>query len=171
MARIRTIKPEFWTSEQVMECSTTSRLLFIGMWNFCDDAGNHPAAYRTLKAEVFPADDFDLDYIKELVDELISEGLVFEFVRGKHRFWHVANFQKLQQIPMPSDWQRRRIFVFERDGYVCSYCGASVSNPHCDHIFPRSRGGSDSVENLATACAECNVQKRDKTPEEWMAAK
>ena len=41
MARIRSIKPEFWTAEQVMECSPMARLLFIGMWNFCDDGGNH----------------------------------------------------------------------------------------------------------------------------------
>ncbi len=43
MARIRSIKTEFWTAEQVMECSPIARLLFIGMWNFCDDGGNHPA--------------------------------------------------------------------------------------------------------------------------------
>ena len=57
MARIRTIKPEFWTSEQVMECSPLARLLFIGVWNFCDDAGNHPMSAKTLKALVFPGDD------------------------------------------------------------------------------------------------------------------
>lgn len=34
MARIRTIKPEFWTSEQVMGCAPLARLLFIGLWNF-----------------------------------------------------------------------------------------------------------------------------------------
>jgi len=50
MARIRTIKPEFWVSEQVGECSPNARLLFIGMWNFCDDRGVHPAKpNRSLK--------------------------------------------------------------------------------------------------------------------------
>jgi hypothetical protein len=42
MARIRTIRPEFWTSEQVTECSMPARLLFIGLWNFCDDGGRMP---------------------------------------------------------------------------------------------------------------------------------
>ena len=46
MARIRTIKPEFWTSEQVVDCSPTARLLFIGLWNFCDDGGVHPDLKR-----------------------------------------------------------------------------------------------------------------------------
>ena len=57
MARIRTIKPEFWTSDQVVECSFAARLLFIGMWNFCDDYGVHPASLRKLKMEIFPGDD------------------------------------------------------------------------------------------------------------------
>jgi hypothetical protein len=40
MARIRTIKPEFWTDEKVVECSFEARLMFIGMFNFADDKGN-----------------------------------------------------------------------------------------------------------------------------------
>lgn len=31
MARIRSIKPEFWVSEQIGECSTNARLTFIGL--------------------------------------------------------------------------------------------------------------------------------------------
>ena len=101
MARIRTIKPEFWTSEQVMECSTTSRLLFIGMWNFCDDAGNHPAAYRTLKAEVFPADDFTALQVEALVSELIASGLVAEYEADGKRYWHVTGWHH-QRIEKPN---------------------------------------------------------------------
>ena len=56
MSRIRTVKPEFWTSEQIIACSPIARLLFIGLWNFCDDNGVHPASYIRLKAEVFPPD-------------------------------------------------------------------------------------------------------------------
>jgi hypothetical protein len=40
MARIRTIKPEFWTDEKIVECSFEARLMFIGMFNFADDKGN-----------------------------------------------------------------------------------------------------------------------------------
>jgi hypothetical protein len=57
-SRMRTVKPEFWTSEQVVECSPNARLLFIGLWNFCDDSGIHPAATKRLKRDVFPADNF-----------------------------------------------------------------------------------------------------------------
>jgi hypothetical protein len=70
MSRIRTIKPEFWTSEQVIACSSNARLLFVGLWNFCDDNGVHPASYIRIKAEVFPADNLDVNEIKNCVNEL-----------------------------------------------------------------------------------------------------
>lgn len=35
MARIRTVKPEFYTSEQVMNMRIEARFGFLGMLNFC----------------------------------------------------------------------------------------------------------------------------------------
>lgn len=101
MARIRTIKPEFWTAEQVMECSPMARLLFIGMWNFCDDGGNHPASAKTLKAEVFPADDIKAGDIQILVDELLKNGLIIEYESSGKQYWHVTGWHH-QKIEKPN---------------------------------------------------------------------
>ena len=101
MARIRTIKPEFWTAEQVMELSRDARLLFIGMWNFCDDMGVHPAAYKTLKAEVFPGDDITSDDVKRMVGEIIQQGLLGEFEHEDRSWWYVTGW-KHQLINRPS---------------------------------------------------------------------
>ena len=90
MPRIRTIKPEFWTSEQVVECSPTVRLLFVGMWNFCDCGGVHPASYKRLKMEVFPADSFTDDEIEEMVSELIDQGLIIEYQAQGKSWWYVT---------------------------------------------------------------------------------
>lgn len=62
--------------------------------------------------------------------------------------------------------------IFERDGWSCAYCGRGVSMVagHVDHVRPRSRGGSDSKENLVTACVRCNLRKGARTPEEWRSA-
>jgi len=84
MSRIRTIKPEFWISEQVMSCSHSARLLFIGLWNFCDDGGVHPANLRKLKAEVFPGDDVTLSDVDGWMKELIEQRLVAEFAAPYH---------------------------------------------------------------------------------------
>lgn len=102
MARIRTIKPEFCTSEQVAECSTNARLLFVCMWMFCDDAGRHPANCKRLKMEVFPGDSFTDKQIKELVAELIRVGLLSEYKHENAMFWQVTGWKKHQRIDRPS---------------------------------------------------------------------
>jgi len=102
MARIRTVKPEFWASEQVMELSVLARLAFIGLWNFCDDAGVHTASAKRLKAEVFPSDEITIDRVSGLVDEMIRQGLVGEFEAGDERFWYVTGWRKHQKIEKPT---------------------------------------------------------------------
>ena len=102
MARIRTTKPEFWVSEQIAECSTNARLTFIGMWNFCDDRGVHPAKPRTLKAELFPMDDFTAEQVGAWVDELIQAGLVVKFSADGDDYWAVTGWAQHQKIDRPS---------------------------------------------------------------------
>lgn len=50
---------------------------------------------------------------------------------------------------------------------TCVYCGSESDEMHKDHLIPQSRGGSDEIENCISACAECNMNKSDKTPSEW----
>lgn len=57
---------------------------------------------------------------------------------------------------------RRAIFV--RDEHRCQYCGEFADT--IDHVFPRSRGGEHTWENVAAACKPCNLTKRDRTPDE-----
>lgn len=106
MSRIRSIKPEFWSNEQVMNCSTNARLLFIGLWNFVDDSGRHSLAYKQLKALVFPGDDFSSDFIRGLFDELSSNGLLVTYsVDGKDYFqitgWHHQKIDRPQPSKLP----------------------------------------------------------------------
>lgn len=110
MARIRTIKPEFWTSEQVIECSTNARLLFIGLWNFCDDRGRMVFSPKRIKACIFPSDDFTSENVLGMVSELESNGLLRVYtVDGKDFLavtgWHHQRIDKPQkaQTPEPPD--------------------------------------------------------------------
>lgn len=54
-----------------------------------------------------------------------------------------------------------RFAVLERDQFRCRYCGAAPdrSTLQVDHIFPKSQGGKDELDNLATACWDCNIGK------------
>lgn len=56
---------------------------------------------------------------------------------------------------------RTRFEVFKRDSFKCQYCGKSAPDVvlHVDHIKPASKGGDNSIINLVTSCANCNLGK------------
>ena len=58
--------------------------------------------------------------------------------------------------------QRLRTQVFERDAYRCKHCG-SHQNLRADHIFPESKGGPTTLDNLQTLCQSCNSVKGVKS--------
>lgn len=64
-----------------------------------------------------------------------------------------------------SESLRRR--VRERANFLCEYCQTAevLSGLRCaiDHIIPKSRGGSDDLDNLCAACTFCNSRKYAKT--------
>ena len=85
-----------------MEVSRDARLCFIGLLNFCDDRGVHPASPRTLKAEVFPSDDLTADVVASLVSELIRQGLVGAFEADGKPYWFVTGWARHQRIDRPT---------------------------------------------------------------------
>lgn len=99
MARIRTIKPEFWVDEKIGECSTNARLLFIASWSFADDKGSLERSAKQLKAQAFPYDAIDCE---PLVRELLKAGLLIEYAGndGK-KYLHVNHFSEHQRIDKP----------------------------------------------------------------------
>lgn len=99
MARIRTIKPDFWTDESLTECSLSARQLFIGTWNFADDNGNFQRSAKQLKMKIFPADSIDCE---PLMDELIAHGLLIEYSVNGEKFLHIKGFAKHQLINRPT---------------------------------------------------------------------
>jgi len=64
-------------------------------------------------------------------------------------------------------------FILARDGAFCGICGGSISilerggqeGLTIDHIIPICRGGSNKVENLQLAHAQCNTMKGDLSNE------
>ncbi len=54
-----------------------------------------------------------------------------------------------------------RFEVFRRDNFACTYCGAKGDGIalHADHVVPRAKGGPDTLDNLTTACQQCNAGK------------
>lgn len=57
MARIRSVKPEFWDSPDTARASLRCRLFYIAMWNWADDWGIGDANAKRLMGFAFPNDD------------------------------------------------------------------------------------------------------------------
>ena len=58
-----------------------------------------------------------------------------------------------------------RRFIRQRAGNRCEYClrrefDAPLIKLQLEHVIPTKHGGSDDLEDLAMACAECNLHKR-----------
>ena len=106
MSRLRTIKPEFWTSEQVVECSRNARLLFVGLWNFCDDFGRLNFSPKQIKGLIFPCDDLTTADINEWIGELLAKRLIGLYsVEDKSYLivtgWHHQRIDKRQPAKFP----------------------------------------------------------------------
>lgn len=95
MARIRTIKPDFWTDEKVVEVSAFARLLFIGLWNFADDEGRMQCSQKKIKMQIFPADSPDLP---RLLAELSGQKMITLYVIDNVDYLQINNFSKHQKV-------------------------------------------------------------------------
>lgn len=62
-----------------------------------------------------------------------------------------------------------RFEVFKRDLFTCQYCGRSSPEVELqvDHMVPQAKGGLDDIDNLITACSECNYAKNDIPLSDW----
>jgi len=105
VARIRSIKPEFWTSSKILECSTNARLLFIGLWNFSDDTGRHPWQLKQIKAEIYPGDPFTENDILGMLSELSKNNLIMKYLVDSNEYLlvHGWDHQRIDK-PQPSKY-------------------------------------------------------------------
>ncbi len=170
MARIRTIKPEFFTSEDICNLSPLARLLYIALWCEADKEGRLTWKPRTFKLRYFPSDNCAID---ELAGELVGSGMVvlygdgLAYIPGFTIHQHVNPRESSSNLPAPdgvsASGPRKvgksvRALVIERDGGACVRCG-STDRIEMDHILPQSGGGPHIAENLRVLCKSCNAAR------------
>ena len=61
-----------------------------------------------------------------------------------------------------------RNYLLEKHGRKCFYCGKTVSGFEVEHMLPKSRGGSNRIDNLTLSCHDCNEKKGTLTAEEFI---
>lgn len=171
MARIRTIKPEFWEDTKIGRIIRDARLILIFLWYSSDNDNKS---------------NYTLDFVKKganlhrygkiihekVIQELSDNGLV-EILDSKYLKLIPRNILGIRRsdrfdVQDWGEWKKISEIVFKRDNYTCFYCGRSDCKMEIDHLLPVSRGGSDNISNLVTSCRRCNAQKHDKTLDEFL---
>jgi hypothetical protein len=99
VARIRSIKPEFWTDEKVVELDFADRLLFIGLWNFADDQGYLDLRPKRIKMQVFPGDEYD---VVAGLRRLWESSLVALYASEANLIVHIIGWDKHQRVSNPA---------------------------------------------------------------------
>ena len=103
MARIRTIKPEFFTSMDVSHMTPWARLLFIGLWTHSDDEGRNLSEPLLIKAALFPLDQhLGPDDVQSLMLELAGHGVIDLYSdEAGRKLYQVRGWKDHQRIDRP----------------------------------------------------------------------
>lgn len=95
MARIRTIKPEFFTSEDIVSITPLARLFYVSLWCEADREGRLEWKPKTFKLRYLPGDDCSVDALGQ---ELIDIGLVRLYEVDGKVYAEIPSFTKHQII-------------------------------------------------------------------------
>lgn len=115
----RGVNVQMWTDDKFVRLSPLARLLWIGSWHYCCDAGHLGATKTELKIRVLPADNCD---VEALFAELLREGVM------------VGDEETGYTVPKLPEHQK----IDKRWALTCSRCpreeGADEKgSPHEDH--------------------------------------
>lgn len=160
--RIRSIKPEFWRSDDISCLSVEDRLLFIGLWSYVDDNGVGVNSLALIAADLF-ASDIERDAPETFAR--VSRGLqnlseakriVMYSVQNKD-YLYITNWTKHQRIDKPN---KARYPVIDADGAVIRETVASVSRDTPETYAPgteeQGNRGTEEQRNRRTEEVPCS---------------
>ena len=99
MARIRTIKPEFWEDEKIGKLPIPCSLFFIGCWNFADDFGVIKGNAALLKSQIFPYDEnLRVSEIKKWIDALVDARMLVPIIHAEESYYFIRTFRSHQVL-------------------------------------------------------------------------
>ena len=85
---------------------------------------------------------------------------IIKRVTSKSGDYYLDNdvWQSICRVERGKVTNKMRFAIYDRDGHRCRKCGSSY-NLEIDHIFPISKGGKSTPNNLQTLCQSCNKKK------------
>jgi hypothetical protein len=135
MARIRTIKPEFFGDEKLASISRNARLTFIGVLIMSDDYGVVKGHSSWLKNNIYPYDDIKLSEFESWLSEIAAVNAIIPFLHSGEQFYFIRNFSVHQKVDNPSKWRNPVVPEDILKNLIGS--SASPSESRKEHIYPR----------------------------------
>lgn len=100
MARIRSIRPEFWEDPVIGRLSRDARLTYIGLWNIADDEGRLRWNLKKIEADLYSFDqDVDID---AWLEELLDAGRIERYEVDGEEFLWIPTFKAYQKPNRPT---------------------------------------------------------------------
>lgn len=108
MARIRSLKPSFWTDADVASLRRDARLLVIGLISNADDEGRFLATATAIGGNVFPHDELPPKTIRVWRDEVAKAGIIEIYAVDGSEYGWFPNWLKHQKVykPYPSSFPK-----------------------------------------------------------------
>lgn len=145
MARIRTIKPEFFLHEELFDLEQSTglpvRLAFAGLWTQCDREGRFLWRPRVLKTQIMPWDDVDFS---KVLDALHSAGFVKRYEFDGKEYGYIPSWKSHQTINLRESESRLP---------DPEHCNARANM--CMHVHARGEG--KGRERKGREKEECNT--------------
>lgn len=162
MARIRTIKPEFFLHERLAELSALHRLLFIGLWTLADRDGRLEDRPKRIKAAILPYDTRNVD---AMLGELAKAGFITRYAGPDGgKYIEIPAFSKHQRI------QGREAAVPSRfpapiGGSIPESSGNNpISNTEAPENTGREGKGKECVRGMNSATPPTPVEDAGASP-------
>jgi len=115
MARIRTIKPEFWQNEQLASVGLHARLLAIALLNHADDKGLFLANPQLVRAACFPFEEDSKNVLGSL-QELSRIGYIEVRDCSGKQVGRICKFLEHQRIDKPQKSKLVDVFAAKHEG-------------------------------------------------------
>lgn len=111
MARIRTVKPEFWKHEDLSALPEPTHMLACALLNYADDEGYFNANPQLIKSELFPLREPSVS-IQHSLTFLVEIGyLRLGIGEGGRRFGQIVKFSEHQRINRKTESKIKQIEI------------------------------------------------------------
>jgi 5-methylcytosine-specific restriction endonuclease McrA len=108
------------------------------------------------------------DYRAKNKDRVLEISRAWERRNRDYGLAKTRNRRALQKSADGTHTKTEILLLLQKQKLKCAYCNKSLKTGyHADHITPLTRGGSNTISNIALACASCNLRKSARDPIEW----